>query len=135
MNTDCTLTEEETARVEGEVEKERNYLQAVRKCTDKEIEKMLRRVRKRAEQNIIYFKLKKKEGEERLRTARCEVVRESLVEAIDTTFKLLFPPENPESNRVKVLSESQIKFLVERTAAIITAYVHESVNKTEENQQ
>jgi hypothetical protein len=135
MNTDYTLTEEETARVEGEVEKERNYLQAVRKCTDKEIEKMLRLVRKRAEQNIIYFKLKKKEGEERLRTARCEVVRESLVEAIDTTFKLLFPPENPESNRVKVLSESQIKFLVERTAAIITAYVHESVNKTEENQQ
>jgi hypothetical protein len=133
MNTDYTLTEEETARVEGEVEKERNYLQAVRKCTDKEIEKMLRLVRKRAEQNIIYFKLKKKEGEERLRTARCEVVRESLVEAIDTTFKLLFPPENPESNRVKVLSESQIKFLVERTAAIITAYVHESVNKTEEN--
>ena len=135
MNTDYTLTEEETARVEGEVEKERNYLQAVRKCTDKEIEKMLRLVRKRAEQNIIYFKLKKKEGEERLRTARCEVVRESLVEAIDTTFKLLFPPENPESNRVKVLSESQIKFLVERTAAIITAYVHESVNKTEKNQQ
>lgn len=135
MNTDYTLTEEETARVEGEVEKERNYLQAVRKCTDKEIEKMLRLVRKRAEQNIIYFKLKKKEGEERLRTARCEVVRESLVEAIDTTFKLLFPPENPESNRVKVLRESQIKFLVERTAAIITAYVHESVNKTEENQQ
>lgn len=135
MNTDYTLTEEETAIVEGEVEKERNYLQAVRKCTDKEIEKMLRLVRKRAEQNIIYFKLKKKEGEERLRTARCEVVRESLVEAIDTTFKLLFPPENPESNRVKVLSESQIKFLVERTAAIITAYVHESVNKTEENQQ
>nr|DAO05336.1 MAG TPA: hypothetical protein [Bacteriophage sp.] len=135
MNTDYTLTEEETARVEREVEKERNYLQAVRKCTDKEIEKMLRLVRKRAEQNIIYFKLKKKEGEERLRTARCEVVRESLVEAIDTTFKLLFPPENPESNRVKVLSESQIKFLVERTAAIITAYVHESVNKTEENQQ
>lgn len=135
MNTDYTLTEEETARVEGEVEKERNYLQAVRKCTDKEIEKMLRLVRKRAEQNIIYFKLKKKEGEERLRTARCEEVRESLVEAIDTTFKLLFPPENPESNRVKVLSESQIKFLVERTAAIITAYVHESVNKTEENQQ
>lgn len=133
MNTKYTLTEEETARVEGEVEKERNYLQAVRKCTDKEIEKMLRLVRKRAEQNIIYFKLKKKEGEERLRTARCEVVRESLVEAIDTTFKLLFPPENPESNRVKVLSESQIKFLVERTAAIITAYVHESVNKTEEN--
>lgn len=135
MNTDYTLTEEETARVEGEVEKERKYLQAVRKCTDKEIEKMLRLVRKRAERNIIYFKLKKKEGEERLRTARCEVVRESLVEAIDTTFKLLFPPENPESNRVKVLSESQIKFLVERTAAIITAYVHESVNKTEENQQ
>lgn len=135
MNTDYTLTEEETARVEGEVEKERNYLQAVRKCTDKEIEKMLRLVRKRAERNIIYFKLKKKEGEERLRTARCEVVRESLVEAIDTTFKLLFPPENPESNRVKVLSESQIKFLVERIAAIITAYVHESVNKTEENQQ
>lgn len=66
---------------------------------------------------------------------RREVVRESLVEAIGTTFKLLFPPENPESNRVKVLSESQIKFLVERTAAIITAYVHESVNKTEENQQ
>lgn len=135
MNTKYTLTEEETARVEGEVEKERNYLQAVRKCTDKEIEKMLRLVRKRAEQNIIYFKLKKKEGEERLRTARREVVRESLVEAIDTAFKLLFPPENPESNRVKVLSESQIKFLVERTAAIITAYVHESVNKTEENQQ
>lgn len=135
MNTDYTLTEEETARVEGEVEKERNYLQAVRKCTDKEIEKMLRLVRKRAEQNIIYFKLKKKEGEERLKTARREVVRESLVEAIDTTFKILFPPENPESNRVKVLSESQIKFLVERTAAIITAYVHESVNKTEENQQ
>lgn len=135
MNTDYTLTEEETAKVEREVEKERKYLQAVRKCTDKEIEKMLRLVRKRAEQNIIYFKLKKKEGEERLRTARCEVVRESLVEAIDTTFKLLFPPENPESNRVKVLSESQIKFLVERTAAIITAYVHESVNKTEENQQ
>ena len=135
MNTDYTLTEEETARVEGEVEKERNYLQAVRKCTDKEIEKMLRLVRKRAEQNIIYFKLKKKEGEARLRTVRREVVRESLVEAIDTTFKLLFPPENPESNRVKVLSESQIKFLVERTAAIITAYVHESVNKTEENQQ
>lgn len=135
MNTDYTLTEEETARVEGEVEKERNYLQAVRKCTDKEIEKMLRLVRKRAEQSIIYFKLKKKEGEARLRTVRREVVRESLVEAIDTTFKLLFPPENPESNRVKVLSESQIKFLVERTAAIITAYVHESVNKTEENQQ
>lgn len=135
MNTDYTLTEEETARVEREVEKERKYLQAVRKCTDKEIEKMLLPVRKRAEQNIIYLKLKKKEGEERLRTARCEVVRESLVEAIDTTFKLLFPPENPESNRVKVLSESQIKFLVERTAAIITAYVHESVNKTEENQQ
>lgn len=135
MNTDYTLTEEETARVEREVEKERKYLQAIRKCTDKKIEKMLRLVRKRAEQNIIYFKLKKKEGEERLRTARCEVVRESLVEAIDTTFKLLFPPENPESNRVKVLSESQIKFLVERTAAIITAYVHESVNKTEENQQ
>lgn len=135
MNTKYTLTEEETARVEGEVEKERNYLQAVRKCTDKEIEKMLRRVRKRAEQSIIYFKLKKKEGEARLRTVRREVVRESLVEAIDTTFKLLFPPENPESNRVKVLSESQIKFLVERTAAIITAYVHESVNKTEENQQ
>lgn len=135
MNTDYILTEEETAKVEREVEKERKYLQAVRKCTDKEIEKMLRLVRKRAEQNIIYFKLKKKEGEERLRTARCEVVRESLVEAIDTTFKLLFPPENPESNRVKVLSESQIKFLVERTAAIITAYVHESVNKTEENQQ
>lgn len=131
MNTDYTLTEEETARVEGEVEKERNYLQAVRKCTDKEIEKMLRLVRKRAEQNIIYFKLKKKEGEERLKTARREVVRESLVEAIGTTFKILFPPENPESNRVKVLSESQIKFLVERTAAIITAYVHESVNKTE----
>lgn len=135
MNTKYTLTEEETARVEGEVEKERNYLQAVRKCTDKEIEKMLRLVRKRAEQNIIYFKLKKKEREARLRTVRREVVRESLVEAIDTTFKLLFPPENPESNRVKVLSESQIKFLVERTAAIITAYVHESVNKTEENQQ
>lgn len=135
MNTNYTLTEEETARVEGEVEKERNYLQAVRKCTDKEIEKMLRLVRKRAEQNIIYFKLKKKEGEARLRTVRREVVRESLVEAIDTTFKLLFPPENPESNRVKVLSESQIKSLVERTAAIITAYVHESVNKTEENQQ
>ena len=135
MNTDYILTEEETARVEGEVEKERNYLQAVRKCTDKEIEKMLRLVRKRAEQSIIYFKLKKKEGEARLRTVRREVVRESLVEAIDTTFKLLFPPENPESNRVKVLSESQIKFLVERTAAIITAYVHESVNKTEENQQ
>lgn len=135
MNTDYILTEEETAKVEREVEKERKYLQAVRKCTDKGIEKMLRLVRKRAEQNIIYFKLKKKEGEERLRTARCEVVRESLVEAIDTTFKLLFPPENPESNRVKVLSESQIKFLVERTAAIITAYVHESVNKTEENQQ
>ena len=133
MNTDYTLTEEETARVEREVEKERKYLQAVRKCTDKEIEKMLRLVRKRAEQNIIYFKLKKKEGEARLRTVRREVVRESLVEAIDTTFKLLFPPENPESNRVKVLSESQIKFLVERTAAIITAYVHESVNKTEEN--
>lgn len=135
MNTKYTLTEEETARVEGEVEKERNYLQAVRKCTDKEIEKMLRLVRKRAEQSIIYFKLKKKEGEARLRTVRREVVRESLVEAIDTTFKLLFPPENPESNRVKVLSESQIKFLVERTAAIITAYVHEAVNKTEENQQ
>lgn len=135
MNTKYTLTEEETARVEGEVEKERNYLQAVRKCTDKEIEKMLRLVRKRAEQSIIYFKLKKKEGEARLRTVRREVVRESLVEAIDTTFKLLFPPENPESNRVKVLSESQIKSLVERTAAIITAYVHESVNKTEENQQ
>lgn len=135
MNTDYILTEEETARVEGEVEKERNYLQAVRKCTAKEIEKMLRLVRKRAEQSIIYFKLKKKEGEARLRTVRREVVRESLVEAIDTTFKLLFPPENPESNRVKVLSESQIKFLVERTAAIITAYVHESVNKTEENQQ
>lgn len=135
MNTDYTLTEEETARVEGEVEKERNYLQAVRKCTDKEIEKMLRLVRKRAEQNIIYFKLKKKEGEERLRTARCEVVRESLVEAIDTTFKLLFPPEDPKSNHVKMLKGSQIKFLVERTAAIITAYVHESVNKTEENQQ
>lgn len=135
MNTDYTLTEEETARVEGEVEKERNYLQAVRKCTDKEIEKMLRLVRKRAEQSIIYFKLKKKEGEARLRTVRREVVRESLIEAIDTTFKLLFPPENPESNRVKVLSESQIKFLVERTTAIITAYVHESVNKTEENQQ
>lgn len=135
METDYTLTKEETARIEKEVEKERKYLQAIRKCTDKEIEKMLRLVRKRAEQNIIYFKLKKKEGEERLRTARCEVVRESLVEAIDTTFKLLFPPENPESNRVKVLSESQIKFLVERTAAIITAYVHESVNKTEENQQ
>lgn len=135
MNTDYTLTEEETARVEREVEKERKYLQAVRKCTNKEIEKMLRLVRKRAEQNIIYFKLKKKEGEARLRTVRREVVRESLVEAIDTTFKLLFPPENPESNRVKVLSESQIKFLVERTAAIITAYVHESVNKTEENQQ
>lgn len=135
MNTDYTLTEEETARIEKEVEKERKYLQAVRKCTDKEIERMLRLVRKRAERNIIYFKLKKKEGEERLRTARCEVVRESLVEAIDTTFKLLFPPENPESNRVKVLSESQIKSLVERTAAIITAYVHESVNKTEENQQ
>lgn len=96
---------------------------------------MLRLVRKRAEQSIIYFKLKKKEGEARLRTVRREVVRESLVEAIDTTFKLLFPPENPESNRVKVLSESQIKSLVERTAAIITAYVHESVNKTEENQQ
>lgn len=135
MNTKYTLTEEETARVEGEVEKERNYLQAVRKCTDKEIEKMLRLVRKRAEQSIIYFKLKKKEGEARLRTVRREVVRESLVEAIDTTFKLLFPPENPESNRVKVLSESQIKSLVERTAAIITAYVHESVNKTKENQQ
>ena len=135
MNTKYTLTEEETARVEGEVEKERNYLQAVRKCTDKEIEKMLRLVRKRAEQSIIYFKLKKKEGEARLRTVRREVVRESLVEAIDTTFKLLFPPENPESNRVKVLSESQIKSLVERTSAIITAYVHESVNKTEENQQ
>lgn len=135
MNTDYTLTEEETARVEREVEKERKYLQAVRKCTDKEIEKMLRLVRKRAEQNIIYFKLKKKEGEARLRTVRREVVRESLVEAIDTTFKLLFPPEDPKSNRVKVLSESQIKFLVERTAAIITAYVHESVNKTEENQQ
>ena len=41
MNTDYTLTEEETARVEREVEKERRYLQAVRKCTDKEIEKML----------------------------------------------------------------------------------------------
>lgn len=135
MNTKYTLTEEETARVEGEVEKERNYLQAVRKCTDKETEKMLRLVRKRAEQSIIYFKLKKKEGEARLRTVRREVVRESLVEAIDTTFKLLFPPENPESNRVKVLSELQIKSLVERTAAIITAYVHESVNKTEENQQ
>lgn len=135
MNTDYTLTEEETARVEREVEKERKYLQAVRKCTDKEIEKMLLPVRKRAEQNIIYLKLKKKEGEARLRTARCEVVRESLVEAIDTTFKLLFPPENPESNRVKVLNESQIEFLVERTAAIITAYVYESVNKTEENQQ
>lgn len=135
MNTKYTLTEEETARVEGEVEKERNYLQVVRKCTDKEIEKMLRLVRKRAEQSIIYFKLKKEEGEARLRTVRREAVRESLVEAIDTTFKLLFPPENPESNRVKVLSESQIKFLVERTAAIITAYVHESVNKTEENQQ
>ena len=135
MNTDYTLTEEETARVEIEVEKERKYLQAVRKCTDKEIEKMLLLVRKRAEQSIIYFKLKKKEGEARLRTVRREVVRESLVEAIDTTFKLLFPPENPESNRVKVLSESQIKSLVERTAAIITAYVHESVNKTEENQQ
>ena len=135
MNTKYTLTEEETARVEGEVEKERNYLQAVRKCTDKEIEKMLRLVRKRAEQSIIYFKLKEKEGEARLRTVRREVVRESLVEAIDTTFKLLFPPENPESNRVKVLNESQIEFLVERTAAIITAYVYESVNKTEENQQ
>lgn len=135
MNTKYTLTEEETARVEGEVEKERNYLQAVRKCTDKEIEKMLLLVRKRAEQSIIYFKLKKKEGEARLRTVRREVVRESLVEAIDTTFKLLFPPENPESNRVKVLNESQIEFLVERTAAIITAYVYESVNKTEENQQ
>lgn len=135
MNTDYTLTEEETARVEREVEKERKYLQAIRKCTDKKIEKMLLLVRKRAEQNIIYFNLKKKEGEARLRTVRREVVRESLVEAIDTTFKLLFPPENPESNRVKVLSESQIKFLVERTAAIITAYVHESVNKTEENQQ
>lgn len=135
MNTDYTLTEEETAIVEGEVETERNYLQAVRKCTDKEIEKMLRLVRKRAEQNIIYFKVKKKEGEERLRTVRCEVVRESLVEAIDTTFKLLFPPENPESNRVKVLSESQIKFLVERVTESITMYIHESVNKTEENQQ
>lgn len=135
MNTDYTLTEEETARVEREVEKERNYLQAVRKCTDKEIEKMLRLVRKRAERNIIYFKLKKKEGEERLRTARCEVVRESLVEAIDTTFKLLFPPENPESNRVKVLSESQIKSLAERVTESITMYMHESVNKTEENQQ
>lgn len=135
MNTDYTLTEEETARVEREVEKERNYLQAVRKCTDKEIEKMLRLVRKRAERNIIYFKLKKKEGEERLRTARCEVVRESLVEAIDTTFKLLFPPENPESNRVKVLSESQIKSLAERVTESITMYIHESVNKTEENQQ
>lgn len=66
MNTDYTLTEEETARVEGEVEKERNYLQAVRKCTDKEIEKMLRLVRKRAEQNIIYFKLKKKKGKKDL---------------------------------------------------------------------
>lgn len=135
MNTKYTLTEEETARVEGEVEKERNYLQAVRKCTDKEIEKMLRLVRKRAEQSIIYFKLKKKEGEARLRTVRREVVRESLVEAIDTTFKLLFPPEDPKSNHVKMLKGSQIKFLVERTAAIITAYVHESVNKTEENQQ
>lgn len=135
MNTDYILTEEETAKVEREVEKERKYLQAVRKCTDKEIEKMLLPVRKRAEQSIIYFKLKKKEEEARLRTVRREVVRESLVEAIDTTFKLLFPPENPESNRVKVLSESQIKSLVERTAAIITAYVHESVNKTEENQQ
>lgn len=135
METDYTLTKEETARIEKEVEKERKYLQAIRKCTDKEIEKMLLPVRKRAEQRIIYLKLKEKEEEERLRTARCEVVRESLVEAIDTTFKLLFPPENPESNRVKVLSESQIKFLVERTAAIITAYVHESVNKTEENQQ
>lgn len=135
MNTDYILTEEETARVEREVEKERKYLQAVRKCTDKEIENMLLPVRKRAEQNIIYLKLKKKEGEARLRTARCEVVRESLVEALDTTFKLLFPPEYPDSNRVKMLKESQIKFLVERTAAIITAYVYESVNKTEENQQ
>lgn len=66
MNTDYALTEEETARVEGEVEKERNYLQAVRKCTDKEIEKMLRLVRKRAEQSIIYFKLKKKKGKQDL---------------------------------------------------------------------
>lgn len=133
MNTDYTLTEEETARVEREVEKERKYLQAVRKCTDKEIEKMLLPVRKRAEQNIIYLKLKKKEGEARLRTVRREVVRESLVEAIDTTFKLLFPPENPSSNRVKMLEESQINFLVEHTTAIITAYIHEAVNKTEEN--
>lgn len=83
MNTDYILTEEETARVEIEVEKERKYLQAVRKCTDKEIEKMLLLVRKRAEQNIIYLKLKKKEGEARLRTARCEVVRESLVEEFE----------------------------------------------------
>lgn len=135
MNTDYTLTEEETARVEREVEKERKYLQAVRKRTDKEIEKMLLSVRKRAEQNIIYFKLKKKEGEARLRTVRREVVRESLIEAIDTTFKLLFPPENPESNRVKVLNESQIKSIAERVTESITVYIHESVNKTEENQQ
>ena len=66
MNTKYTLTEEETARVEGEVEKERNYLQAVRKCTDKDIEKKLRLVRKRAEQSIIYFKLKKKKGKQDL---------------------------------------------------------------------
>lgn len=135
MNTDYILTEEETARVEREVEKERKYLQEVRRCTDKEIEKMLRLVRKRAEQNIIYFKLKKKEGEARLKTARREVVRESLVEAIDTTFKILFPPENPESNRVKVLSESQIKSIAERVTETITMYIHESASITEENQQ
>lgn len=135
MNTDYILTEEETAKVEREVEKERKYLQAVRKCTDKEIEKMLLPVRKRAEQRIIHLKLKEKEKAERLEIARREVVYESLIEAIDTTFKLLFPPEDPKSSHVKMLKGSQIKFLVERTVAIIAAYVHESVNKTEENQQ
>lgn len=34
MNTDYILTEEETAKVEREVEKERKYLQAVRKALE-----------------------------------------------------------------------------------------------------
>lgn len=91
------MTEEETAKVEREVEKERKYLQAVRKCTDKEIEKMLLPVRKRAEQRIIHLKLKEKE----------------------------------ESKRV----ERRMEPLAERVTESITMHIHESVNKTEENQQ
>lgn len=135
MNTDYTLTEEEMARVEKEVERERKYLHAVHKCTDKEIENMLLPVRKRAEQRIIHLKLKEKEKADRLEIARREVVYESLIEAIDTTFKLMFPPEDPKSGRVKMLKGLQIKFLVERIITIITAYIHESVNRTEENRQ